>query len=223
MLRSDFLFGTVAALVAHRQPVTRAPDAPVRIAVLGDSLALGTGASRADGGFIFRAFRTLLAQRPGSRIDNVAIGGATAADVLRLEVGRLAGVRYDIVIVCVGGNDVVRGTSARAFRTTYTALLRRIITLVPGACIICCGVPDVSVSPIFADERNTIHNSAVNDDRAVRGEARASGALFADLFAVTRRTHDADHFLGRDRFHPSDAGYVLLEKALQPLLQHAAT
>jgi lysophospholipase L1-like esterase len=223
VLRSDVLRGILAALVPHPRALTRPPDAPVRIAVLGDSLALGTGASRADGGFIFRAFRALLAQRPGSRIDNVAIGGATVADVLRLEVARLAGIRYDVVIVCVGGNDVVRGTSATAFRTTYTALLRRIGELTPTARLICCGVPDVSVSPIFADERIAIHRLAVNDDRAVRAAASAADALFADLFAVTRRTHDADHFLGRDRFHPSDAGYVLLEQALRPLLQQAAT
>jgi lysophospholipase L1-like esterase len=220
VLRSHFLSILTAALVAQSR---RAPDAPVRIAVLGDSLALGTGASRADGGFIFPAFRALLAQRPGSRIDNVAIGGATVADVVRLQAGRLSGARYDIVIVCVGGNDVVRGTSATSFRAAYATLLRRIGERAPGARIICCGVPDVSVSPLFADERNTVHSLAVNDDRAVRAEARAAGTLFVDLFAVTRRTHDADHFLGRDRFHPSDAGYVLLQQALRPLLEQAAT
>src|ERR1700723_2773372 len=108
MERSAFLLG-MATIVA--QPT----HAPLRIAVLGDSLALGTGATRADGGFIFRAFRSLLAQHPGSRIDNVAIGGATVADVVRLEVDRLRGTRYTCAIVCAGGNDVVRGTPAAAF------------------------------------------------------------------------------------------------------------
>ena len=210
--------GTTATLVAQAR---RAPDAPVRIAVLGDSLALGTGASRADGGFIFPAFRTLLAQHPGSRIDNVAIGGATVADVLRLQVARLGGIRYDIAIVCVGGNDVVHATPSAEFRSTYKRLLQRIATVAPGTRIICCGVPDVGISPIFADERATVHHLSLQDDAAVRSLAHGSGALFADLFVATHGMRDPERFLGRDRFHPSDAGYVILQRVLQMILTRA--
>jgi lysophospholipase L1-like esterase len=221
VLRSDFVASTVA-FIARPRHAGRAPDAAVRIAVVGDSLALGTGASRADGGFIFRAFRTLLAQRPGSRIDDVAIGGATVADVLRLEVARLAGIPYDIVIVCAGGNDVVHGTAAADFRITYAHLLKRIAGVTPRARIVCCGVPDVSVSPLFADQRASVRRLAASDDRAVRAAAAATGAAFVDLFAATHGMRDAERFLGRDRFHPSDAGYVILEKALSPVLEQAA-
>lgn len=224
MERSAFLLG-MATIVArkHTEPVARrAGTPPVRIAVLGDSLALGTGASRADGGFIFRAFRQLLAERPGSRIDNVAIGGATVADVLRLEVARLAGVHYDIAVVCVGGNDVVHGTGAATFARTYRALVARLARTAPGAHIVCCGVPDVSVSPIFNGERDRVRREAQADDRAVRSIAAAAGASFADLFAVTRAVRDPERFLGRDRFHPSDTGYALLASALLPVLERAA-
>ena len=217
MRRSAFLLGA-AGLAAFPHAATASGPGPLRFAVLGDSLALGTGASRADGGFIFRAFREVLAQRPGSRIDNVAIGGATVADVLRLEVGRLAGARYDCVIVCVGGNDVVHETAPAAFGASYVALLRRIRAIAPQARIVCCGVPDVGISPIFAQSRGLVHALAQKDDRAVRSAAHAAGAAFVDLFAVTARMHDAERFLGRDRFHPSDAGYALLTKALTPAL-----
>jgi lysophospholipase L1-like esterase len=220
MDRSAFLFG-MATVVARKHVAPGAPAPAVRIAVLGDSLALGTGAARADGGFIFRAFRHVLAQRPGSRIDNVAIGGATTADVLRLQVARLAGTHYDIAIVCAGGNDVVHGTGAAAFAGTYRALVERLERTVPGAHIVCCGVPDVSVSPIFNGEHDRVRREALNDDRAVRAVAAAAGASFADLFAVTSRMRDAGRFLGRDRFHPSDAGYTLLTNALLPVLERA--
>ena len=224
MDRSAFLLG-MATIMARKHVSTTSPGtaAPaVRIAVLGDSLALGTGAARADGGFIFRAYRELLAQRPDSRIDNVAIGGATAADVLRLQVARLGGAHYDVVVVCVGGNDVVHGTGATAFASTYRTLVQRIARTAPGARIVCCGVPDVSVSPIFNGERDLIRREARDDDHAVRTIAAASGASFADLFAVTRTARDPERFLGRDRFHPSDIGYALLADALTPILKHAA-
>jgi lysophospholipase L1-like esterase len=217
MERSAFLLG-VATIVARPAHVTVGGEGAVRIAVLGDSLALGTGASRADGGFIFQAFRSVLAQHPGSRIDNVAIGGATVADVVRLEVDRLRGTRYTCAIVCAGGNDVVRGTPEAAFASAYATLLARLARTVPGTRIICCGVPDVSVSPIFANERAETLAAAQRDNRAVRTAARAAGAAFVDLFTLTHAMHDPQRFLSRDRFHPSDAGYAMLAKALTPVL-----
>jgi lysophospholipase L1-like esterase len=216
MERSTFLLG-MAAIVA--QP-THAPvgESPRRIAVLGDSLALGTGASRADGGFIFRAFRSVLAQHPGSRIDNVAIGGATVADVVRLEVDRLRGTRYTSAIVCAGSNDVVRGTPREAFASAYERLLARLARTVSAKRTICCGVPDVSVSPIFAGERAETLAIAQRDNETVRAAAHAAGAVFVDLFALTHAVRDPQRFLSGDRFHPSDAGYTMLANALIPVL-----
>jgi lysophospholipase L1-like esterase len=217
MERSAFLLG-MATMVARPTYALVGGEAALRIAVLGDSLALGTGALRADGGFIFRAFRSVLARHPGSRIDNVAIGGATVADVVRLEVDRLRGTRYTCAIVCVGGNDVVRATPEAAFASAYATLLARLARTVPGARIICCGVPDVSVSPIFADERAETLVTAQRDNHAVRTAAHAAGAAFVDLFALTHALHDPQRYLSRDRFHPSDTGYAMLANALTPVL-----
>jgi lysophospholipase L1-like esterase len=217
MERSAFLLG-MATIVARPTHAPVGAEGALRIAVLGDSLALGTGASRADGGFIFRAFRSVLAQHPGSRIDNVSIGGATVADVVRLQVDRLRGTRYTCAIVCAGGNDVVRGTPEAAFASAYATLLARLARIVPGTRIICCGVPDVSVSPIFADERAETLATAQRDNRAVRTAAHAAGAAFVDLFALTHAVHDPQRFLSHDRFHPSDTGYAMLANALTPVL-----
>jgi acyl-CoA thioesterase I len=221
MRRSACLAGATAALL---QPAlgSAAPRRPLRIAVLGDSLALGTGASRADGGFIFPAFRQLLRGHPGSAIDNMAIGGATVNDVLRLECPRLAASRYDIVIICAGGNDVVHRTPPAQFAQTYAALLRRVRSLAPHARLICCGVPDVGRSPIFADEAASVDAASYRDNRAIRSAASASGAAFIDLYALTHALVDATHYLGRDRFHPSDRGYTLFSRALEPALERLA-
>jgi lysophospholipase L1-like esterase len=217
MERSAFLLG-MATLAVQPAQAPAGVEGALRIAVLGDSLALGTGASRADGGFIFRAFRSVLVSHPGSRIDNVAIGGATVADVVRLEVDRLRGTRYTCAIVCVGGNDVVRETPEAAFASAYATLLARLARTLPGTRIICCGVPDVSVSPIFADERAKTLATARRENDAVRAAARAADAAFVDLFALTHALRDPQRFLSRDRFHPSDTGYAMLANALTPVL-----
>ena len=222
MKRSAFLAAAATVLATGAGvPAAGSAERAARIGVLGDSLALGTGATNADGGFIFRAYRTILAQRPGSRIDSAAIGGATVADVLRLEVARFAHRPYDAIVVCVGGNDVVRGIAPELFERTYATLLQRIRATIPGAAVICCGVPDVSISPLFADEREAIARTSLLDDRAVRACAAADGAAFVDLYRVAHARRDPERFLGRDRFHPSDLGYTLLERALTPVLERA--
>jgi lysophospholipase L1-like esterase len=217
MRRSAFLALAAAAPVA-----ALATDRAVHVAVLGDSLALATGASRADGGFIFPAFRRVLAAHPGSTLVNVAIGGSTAADVLRLQAPRLRALAPDVVVVCAGGNDVVRRTATGAFAHTYHALLARLRSASPHLQLICCGVPDVAVSPIFADERAAVAKLARADDDAVRAAARASGATFVDLYAVKVGQADDVRFFSRDRFHPSDAGYALFFAAFAPALDAVA-
>jgi lysophospholipase L1-like esterase len=83
-------------------------------------------------------------------------------------------------------------------------------------------VPDVSVSPIFNGDHDAVRRSALRDDRAVRAAARAAGATYVDLFGITHGTRDPARLLGRDRFHPSDAGYALLANALLPVLERVA-
>lgn len=216
MHRRSFIFAA-AALTLRPAPGSASADAPVRIAVLGDSLALGTGASRADGGFIFPAFRRLLQQRPGSRLDNFAIGGATAADVLRLQVQRLAGTPYDIAIVCAGANDVVRLTPLRDFTRTYEALLERIRSLAPRARLVCCGVPDVGASPIFSSGHASIEQASARDNAAVRTAASQARGAFVDLYGRSRAMHDP-RLLSSDRFHPSDRGYARFSDALGEII-----
>lgn len=218
MRRSAF-----AALIAAAPVAVYARAGAVHILVLGDSLALATGASRADGGFIFPAFRRLLAERPGSTLSSVAIGGSTAADVLRLQVPRVAGFTPDVIVICAGGNDVLHETPPDAFGRTYRAVLARLRTVAPRAQLLCCGVPDVALSPIFADERAKVARLSRRDDAAVRGAAHAVGAAFVDFFAVTApHARNDGRFFSRDRFHPSDAGYRLLLGAFAPVLDAAA-
>jgi lysophospholipase L1-like esterase len=217
MIRGAFLAGVAA------QALGAAMQTSARIVVLGDSLALATGASRDDGGFIFPAFRAFERAHPGSRLDNVAIGGSTAADVLRLQVPRIAALGPDVVVICVGGNDVVRQIPTDVFAQTYATLLARVRRSAPRARLVCCGVPDVAISPIFADQRREIGVLSAIDDTAVHHAARTAGAAFVDFFTITQQQRDAgSRFFARDRFHPSDAGYALLKAAFEPALFAAA-
>jgi lysophospholipase L1-like esterase len=230
-MRRSAALALLAAVAGCMRRPPRSPSAPtppgrpVRIVVLGDSLAFGTGASAPRNAFVFRAFLRVRAQHPGSRIDNYAIGGSTAADVLRLQVPRLAQARADVVVVCVGGNDVVHRVAAAEFARTYAALVARTRALQPHAALLCCGVPDVGLSPLFTGaDHDAVTRLSRQNDAAIRTLAQRAGAAFVDLYATTTREHgDVNRFLSEDRFHPSDAGYAELADALAPALLRAAS
>lgn len=212
MQRSAFLSLALAPIVST-----------LRIVALGDSLALGIGASSPANGFIFRAFLDVRKRYALARIDDFAIGGSTAADVRRLQVERLGGVPADVVIVCDGANDVVQRVSAQAFGATYRKLVADVRDAVPPAAIVCCGVPDLGMSPLFTgSDHLTMQRLSRGHDAVVREVAQHAGASFVDLYAVSLHArNDVDRFLSEDRFHPSDVGYALFADALSPVLLRA--
>ncbi len=201
----------------------RHADSPVRIVVLGDSLGLGTGASGPASGFTFDIFRRLARERPGSSISDYAIGGARIADVLRLEAPRLRGEHADLVLIVVGGNDVVRTTGRTAFARTYAQLLDTIAMTEPKAAIVACGVPDVAISPIFiGSDIGAIGRLSRDDDRAVHRAAARRNIPVVDLFSISQQARgELDTFLSADRFHPSDLGYRRIAAAAYPMVIRA--
>jgi lysophospholipase L1-like esterase len=228
-MRRSALITSLAALAACARrpaavtPPRATPGRAVRIVALGDSLVFGAGASAPRNAFIFQAYLRVLERHPGSRVDDFAIPGSVAADVLRVQVPRLANARADAVVVCVGANDVVHRTTPSAFAATYGRLVARIRALQPHAAIVCCGIPDMALSPLFTGaDHDEIADLSRTDDAAVRAIAHRDGASFADFYAASARSRGSvNRFLSDDRFHPSDAGHAVLAAVLAPVLLRA--
>jgi lysophospholipase L1-like esterase len=220
MKRGAFLTGA-SALVLAQPALARASQAAVRGLVLGDSIAFGFGASRGHRGFLQLAFGRATADRPGSRLTTVATGGAMVTDLIAHQVRAVARVKPDLAIVCVGGNDVLHQTPPQRIRAEYDDLLRRISARVRPARIVVCGVPDVSVSPLFSDVRAAVRRVCIADNSAVRAAAAAAGAQFVDIFAAMQHFNNAATDLGSDRFHPSDRGYAELSIIVEPAIRRA--
>jgi lysophospholipase L1-like esterase len=198
-----------------------AAERGVRVSVAGDSLALGIGASDSSRGFAFDLFRRIDAERPGSEVSNLAIGGTTAADVERLEVPRLAATHPDVVLLEVGANDAVRRRSAASFSRDFSSLVRVLHRVVPHAQIIIFNVPDIAVSPIFENAaKPKLRRLVAEYNLTVATAARRIGAPVVDLYTISERArHDIDRFFSADLFHPSDAGHEAIAAAAWPTVQ----
>jgi hypothetical protein len=100
-----------AELARASEPFQNNPDKPVvRVLIVGDSTAVGTGASSGR-----ESLAGLMArQQPRAQIENRARDGAKFADVLAQLVGEQ---RFDVLIVQAGGNDVIRLRDLDALQT----------------------------------------------------------------------------------------------------------
>jgi lysophospholipase L1-like esterase len=173
-------------------------DGPL-LGVIGDSTALGIGASYPERGYI-GLLRQSLVHRDGRpwRVVNLAQSGARAVDGLERQLPILrdlagsSAVGLTLTVCCIGTNDVVWSADTDALRER----LRRLIG----------GLPPGSLVGLVAggSPRARLAN------RAVRAAADEAGLAVVDPWREPGPP--PSERLAEDRFHPSDLGYSLMAR-----------
>jgi len=198
-------------LAARSEPFQARPAQPrQRLLVIGDSTAVGTGASMASAsvaGLISR-------DHPEWLIDNRAADGAKFAD---LPAQMPLSERYDTVLIMCGGNDVLRFTGSAALQEAIKEVLRRSHALAPRVILLPPG--NVGNAPALyrplswwmSDRSRTLH-------ALVREAAVKSGAVYVNLFQERENdpfAQDPLRMNAADGLHPSDVGYALWYRGLK--------
>lgn len=171
--------------------------------VLGDSAALGVGATASDRGYVGVA-REWLERRDGVpwRVVNLAACGATTREVLDTQLPLVAGLpRPDLLSAVVGGNDLI-GTPPRWWRQDVDELA--------------AALPTGSV--LGTVPRGLRARKASRANAATREAAARHGHHVADLWAVTGPPWRGAYV---DGMHPSDQGYRVWASALCRALAEA--
>ncbi len=158
---------------------------------LGDSTAIGIGATDPQRSYVGLVHRRLRAhQGEPWRMINLALSGARVSDALDRQLPILAGLRADIVVCCIGTNDLVWGKETTALR----AQLRQLVLCLPG---------DTVIGTLAGGSAR-----ALMANRALRNAAKEQGLTTLDPWSEATPTgHER---LARDRFHPNDLGYELM-------------
>ena len=188
------LAGAALWFFAARGPEPARPTAGERIIAFGDSLVEGVGASPG------RDLVSLLSRRIGLPIVNAGRSGdTTGAALTRLDEDVLSRSPR-IVIVLLGGNDMLRRLPrARTFENLETIVTR---------------IRDRGAAVILVSVEIGFGTGA--DGRAFEALAeRTSSALVRDIL---------DGILGRqalmsDGIHPNDRGYEIMADRLEPVLR----
>jgi lysophospholipase L1-like esterase len=194
--------------------VTGQPTA-LRLAVLGDSIGFGEGATRPEDRPAARLSRAL--EDRGSPVTTkvLAVPGARSAD-LRGQVDRAVTWHPDIAVVVIGANDLGhRVPPAQAARDLGDAVRR---LREAGADVVVAPAPDLSVVPQVPEAYRALIKAGSEKLRAQQVEAVvAAGGRVADRDGATSTAFRADASLfSGDDFHPSSAGYAVIADALLP-------
>ncbi|GAB2659511.1 SGNH/GDSL hydrolase family protein [Saccharopolyspora gloriosae] len=202
-------------------PVASPPegDAPLRLAVLGDSSAAGLGVEAPDELPGVRIARGLAAEleRPVD-LTTYAIVGSTSRD-LAAQVDAALVAPPQLVLVIIGANDVTARLSVAECAALLGAAVARLreagVGVVAGTC------PDLgAIRPIPQPLRSVASSWSLALGRAQRHavEAAGGGAVpLADLLSPEFLTRPQELF-SPDRFHPSAAGYEAAAGLLLPAL-----
>jgi lysophospholipase L1-like esterase len=183
------------------------PEAVLYVA-LGDSAALGLGASAPERGYVGIVAKEV-ARITGRRVRvrNLAIDGATCAVVIADELHRIPKARAVVCTLDVGANDVWSFEPNR-FREEFDQVCA---ALPPGAIV--ADLP--SFSPVPVGRRVAAMNRIVHEVVA------AHGLALAPLNAQTRQGGPiiAIRNAAGDLFHPNDRGHRVWAEAFLPAVR----
>ena len=198
----------------RRTPMLPAPEGErtggkgtLRLVVVGDSTAVGTGADTLDDALPGRLGKLL-----GARWRAVGRNGATAADVLRDHIADAAGGPADVAVLLVGWNDAMTLRSGRAYGRDLGLLIDKLVAASPKGRVVVVGPPDFTRFAVLPQPL-----------RRALGRHAAGLSLVAERVADEHEVDFVPGFDGQsvssDRFHPDRAGYKKIAAGIATALQ----
>lgn len=203
---------------------------------MGDSIAAGYGAVPTTQGYTYLLFQGgVFDTVPNTIFCNVAVPGATSADVLAYQVPQALrhpdDFKPDVITLTVGGNDLLSilktGADPYAVLQTFAGNLTQILTQLktglPEARIYISNqyaIPEIAAAAPGLDQVIAAFN------QIVAGVAGAFGVPVADVFTAFGGFEGKGGLLlierhGADAFqpHPTNAGYRVMERAFEAVVK----
>lgn len=177
------------------------------VLIAGDSTAVGTGASHSTGTFMNMFARDF----PKADITNVAVNGAITRDILR-QFEKYTYLRYDVIIISTGGNDIWSLMTMRTLRKDLVNVLALAKTMSRGHVIVLFfgNAGSAPLFPyfvrklLFSRERKTL--------KVFLDVCKQRDVQLIELFTEKNKNpfvEDPKRYFSADGLHPSGAGYAL--------------
>ncbi len=203
-IRFAWLLRTSAKLVERSKAFERIIDnGSPRILVMGDSTAVGTGTTPEGSvaGHFGAAF-------PNASIANVSENGWKIDDVLAA-FPRFEPNSFDLVVLQIGANDIIRGTPEKDFETSLGALFDK--ATAAGKNVIALHSGNIGLAPMFHWPASSILSARTQRYREIYMRVAAEkGVAYVDLYKEETddvMNNDVSTYYANDLLHLTDKGY----------------
>ena len=169
-------------------------DQDAVILAFGDSLTYGTGTSRDF------AYPAMLQQNISRTVINAGVPGEITRQGLARLPGLLQRHRPDLVIICHGGNDILRKLDLAKARQNIQQMID--LAHQSGAQVMLIGVPEFG---LFLDDAD-MYGELAEVNRLVINDG-----ILGDILG--KNTYKSDHV------HPNKLGYQMLADSISELLK----
>lgn len=203
-------------LIDSAQPFElKSTDTSVAVLVVGDSTGVGVGSASPEETVAAKVSEYISA----TSLENYAKSGAVTTELMgQIEKAQLES--YDLVLVQIGGNDIIRFTSAdktaEELRTALIALpeSKKVIVISAG------NVGGATILPWFIRPAYTHLNKQYH--AAFARVVAEQGGIYVNLYEDPGSRlieNQPEIYLAADGFHPSSAGYAIWFEAIKPFLR----
>lgn len=195
-------------LIARVTPYEQPGGGAGSILFIGDSTGYGTGASRSKESIAGR----LGTEYPWYTITNNSVNRRTIAGAIRVAQNQITSARYDLVVLQIGANDLLGGTSATETVARMEQLIVSVRPFTEHIIIITSG--NVGGVPLFSgDEAIKLTNTSRTYDQHMIELAREyTEVSFVSLFdepADDIFLQSPEIYTSIDGLHPTSAGYAV--------------
>lgn len=178
----------------------------LRLMVAGDSVALGLGASSVENTFAYKVAEKLGENR---RVvyKNIAEEGAQTKDVINKQLSEITAFNPDIVIMTIGGNDVVRLKSEKKTLERYKIIIDEMKDST-NATIYIANIPNFEgIEPLPIWHINLINKRAEEINAGIPS-LEEERVKIIDVHEKWNDIPKVKEALSADRFHANDYGYT---------------
>ncbi|MBI5405971.1 SGNH/GDSL hydrolase family protein [Candidatus Kaiserbacteria bacterium] len=181
------------------------PAAATKILFIGDSTGYGTGTSHSRYSVVGR----LGADFPDAYIENNSKTGrylSHAREVLREAVRAKGPGAYDLIIIMLGGIDLVHGRPLLRVGRTLKGVLADCREC--GRKTVLVGPNNTGLAPLYLFPLSRFYQARARRFHILfRDLAHEEGIMFVPLFREDSDELSAGNLFSRDKTHPNDAGY----------------